>query len=52
MMYELFSEAFATNFSKADKDLHLLICDPMQSTNSETLNISIDEPIVLKTLLN
>ena len=51
MMCELFSEAFASNFSKADNDSHLLICDPKQSFNSETLNICIGKTSVLKTLL-
>ena len=51
MMSELFSEAFASNFSKADNDSHLLTCDPRQSIYSETLNIGVDETRVLKTLL-
>ena len=51
MKCELFNEAFAGNSSKTDNDSHLLICNPMQNMNSGTLNISIDEPIVLKNLL-
>ena len=51
MMSKLLCKAFSSYFSKAENDLSLLICDPMQSISSKTLNIHIDEPIVLKTLL-
>ena len=51
MMCELFSEALTNNFSKADNELQLTICDPIWRIDSENLNISIDEPVVLKALL-
>ena len=51
MIYELFNEVLANNFSKADNDSLLPSCDLIQIVNSETLTISIVDPITLKTPL-